>query len=96
MSDLRQVLKRPVITEKSTTLNEANNTVAFVVSNDANKLTVKRAVEDIFKVKVENVRTINVAGKVKRAGGRLGKRSNWKKAYVVLKAGESIDVFEGV
>jgi len=96
MADFRQVLKRPVITEKTTLMREANNVVAFVVGRDANKVEIKRAVEEVLKVSVEGVRTVNVAGKVKRTGQKFGKRSNWKKAYVTLKDGDTIDVFEGV
>ncbi len=96
MADFRQVLKRPVITEKTTLMREANNVVSFVVGRDANKVEIKKAVEEILKVSVEGVRTVNVAGKVKRTGQKLGKRSNWKKAYVTLKDGDTIEVFEGV
>lgn len=96
MADLRQVLKRPVITEKTTLMREANNVVSFVVGKDANKVEIKRAVEEVLKVSVEGVRTVNVAGKLKRTGQKFGKRSNWKKAYVTLKDGDSIEVFEGV
>jgi len=96
MADFRQVLKRPVITEKTTLMREANNVVSFVVGRDANKVEIKRAVEEVLKVSVEGVRTVNVAGKVKRTGQKFGKRSNWKKAYVTLKDGDTIEVFEGV
>lgn len=96
MADLRQVLKRPVITEKTTLLREGNNVVSFVVGRDANKVEIKRAVEEILKVTVEGVRTVNVAGKLKRTGQKFGKRSNWKKAYVTLKDGDTIEAFEGV
>lgn len=96
MADFRQILKRPVITEKTTLMREANNVVSFVVGRDANKVEIKKAVEEVLKVSVEGVRTVNVAGKVKRTGQKLGKRSNWKKAYVTLKDGDTIEVFEGV
>jgi large subunit ribosomal protein L23 len=96
MADFRQVLKRPVITEKTTLMREANNVVSFVVGRNVNKVEIKKAVEEILKVSVEGVRTINVAGKAKRTGQKLGKRSNWKKAYVTLKDGDTIEVFEGV
>lgn len=96
MNDFRQVLKSPIVTEKTTVLKESDNVVSFVVARNANKVEIKKAVEDVLKVKVENVRTINVAGKVKRTGQTMGKRSNWKKAYVSLKEGEMIDLFEGV
>ena len=96
MNDFRQVLKSPIVTEKTTVLKESDNVVSFVVARNANKVEIKKAVEDVLNVKVENVRTINVAGKVKRTGQAMGKRSNWKKAYVSLKEGEMIDLFEGV
>jgi large subunit ribosomal protein L23 len=96
MKDLTHVLKRPLVTEKSADAKEANNVVSFVVDRSANKAEIKSSIEAIFKVAVESVRTVNMAGKRKRAGRVLGKRSNWKKAYVSLKDGESIEIFEGV
>ena len=96
MNDFRQILKSPIVTEKSTDLKENENTVAFVVDRNANKVEIRKAVENVLKVKVGNVRTVNVAGKVKRTGQKMGKRSNWKKAYVSLEKGEAIDIFEGV
>lgn len=96
MNDFRLILKSPIVTEKSTVLKESENTVSFVVDKNANKVEIRKAVEDVLKAKVINVRTVNVAGKVKRTGQKLGKRSNWKKAYVSLKKGETIDIFEGV
>jgi len=96
MKNFGQVLKSPIITEKTTIAKEAGNVVSFVVDRDANKCEIKKSVESVFKVKVDNVRTVNVAGKRKRSGSVFGKRSNWKKAYVALKEGESIEIFEGV
>ena len=96
MKNFGQVLKSPIVTEKTTIAKEAGNVVSFVVDRDANKCEIKKSVESVFKVKVDNVRTINVAGKRKRSGSVFGKRSNWKKAYVALKEGESIEIFEGV
>ncbi len=96
MKDPRQVLKRPVITEKTTVIKESDNVVAFVVDRKANKTEIKDSVEKVFKVKVDAVRTVNVAGKRKRTAKTTGKRSNWKKAYVTLEEGETIDIFEGV
>ncbi len=96
MKDRREILKRPVITEKTTILKDNNNVVSFVVDKKTNKLEIKNVVEEIFKVEVDSVRTVNVAGKRKRTGKSVGKRSNWKKAYVALKEGQSIDIFEGV
>ena len=90
----RTVIVRPLVTEKMTNLQEKENKVAFVVDKDANKIEIKQAVETLFKVKVSDVRTVNVAGKVKRFGKTSAKRSNWKKAYVTLQEGQSIDFFE--
>ena len=88
------VIKKPLVTEKTATEKDANNVVAFVVNRDANKIEIKQSVEKLFKVEVTAVKTINVAGKTKRVGKNLGKRSNWKKAYVTLKEGSNIDFFE--
>jgi large subunit ribosomal protein L23 len=92
------VIRRPIVTEKSTTLREAGqNVIAFEVDTRANKIQVKTAVEELFKVKVEEVRLFNVRGKMKRMGRYEGKRRDWRKAYVRLKAGEKApDFFEGV
>ncbi len=88
------VIKKPFVTEKTSVEKDENNVVAFVVDRAANKIEIKEAVEKLFKVDVVAVNTVNVAGKVKRYGARLGKRSNWKKAYVTLKAGSTVDFFE--
>lgn len=88
------VIKKPLITEKTTAEKDARNVVAFVVNKEANKIEIKESVEKLFKVKVSGVKTANVAGKVKRVGKHIGKRSNWKKAYVTLKEGSNIDFFE--
>jgi large subunit ribosomal protein L23 len=88
------VIKKPLITEKTTLEKDNKNVVALVVSRDANKIQIKAAAEQLFKVQVANVRTINVAGKVKRFGRFAGKRSNWKKAYVTLQKDSNIDFFE--
>ena len=88
------VIKKPLITEKTTAEKDARNVVAFVVDRDANKIEIKESVEKLFKVEVTAVKTVNVAGKVKRVGKNIGKRSNWKKAYVTLKEGSNIDFFE--
>jgi large subunit ribosomal protein L23 len=92
MKPLHQILKRPLITEKSNLLREAGQTVTFEVSKDANKIEIKQAVEKAFKVKVKDVRTMVTAGKAKRVGRTVGKRSAVKKAYVTLAEG-SIDFF---
>jgi len=96
MNNYEQVLKSPIVTEKTTIAKEAGNVVSFVVDKSANKCEIKKSVESMFKVKVDSVRTVNVAGKRKRTGSVFGKRCNWKKAYVALKEGESIEIFEGV
>jgi large subunit ribosomal protein L23 len=88
------VIKKPLVTEKTTLEKDARNIIAFEVSRDANKIEIKDAVEKLFKVEVTAVKTVNVAGKVKRFGKNIGKRSNWKKAYVTLKEGSSVDFFE--
>jgi large subunit ribosomal protein L23 len=90
------VLKRPVITEKSTTQKEANNQLTFEVDRKANKVEIRQAVEQVFKAKVVGVRTIQMKGKVKRFGRTVGKRRNWKKAVVTLAPGERVEFFEGV
>ena len=96
MKDLRQVIKKPVITEKSTIERESQNIVTFAVHPDANKHEIKLAVESLFDVKVEDVRTLNVRGKMRRVGRHQGQRPAWKKARVRLRAGDSIEFFEGV
>ena len=92
-----QIIRRPLVTEKSTILREEGNVLAFEVDPHANKIEVKKAVEELFKVKVEEVRLFNVRGKMKRMGRWAGKRRDWRKAYVRLKAGEKAPEFiEGV
>jgi len=92
--NIYSIIKKPHVTEKTSLSNDTTNTVAIVVDRDANKIEIKQAVESLFKVKVDDVRTVNVAGKVKRVGKNFGKRSNWKKAYVTLQKGQTIDFFE--
>ena len=92
-----QVIVRPLVTEKSTMQKETGNVIAFEVDPKANKIEVKRAVEELFKVKVAEVRLFNVGGKMKRLGRSVGKRKDWRKAYVRLKEGEKApEFFEGV
>lgn len=95
MMDLYDIVRIPRITEKGTRLKEKNNMLTFEVRKDANKLQVRKAIETIFKVKVIEVTTVNLSGKKKRVGQRLGRRTDWKKAYVTLKPGEKIEIFEG-
>lgn len=87
---------KPVITEKSTIQKENDNTVTFEVAKSANRIEVKKAIESLFNVKVDSVRTINITGKIKRRGRVLGKRRDWKKAIVTLSPGERIEFFDGV
>ena len=94
-TDFYDIIRVPRITEKGARLKEKNNVLTFEVKIDANKVQVKKAIEGIFKVKVVDVTTVKSAGKKKRMGQRLGRRSDWKKAYVTLKPGEKIDIFEG-
>ncbi len=94
---VQDVIRRPLITEKSTVQRDRTNTVAFEVDPRANKIDVKRAVEAQFKVKVADVRIARMHGKVRRQGRFVGRRPDWKKAYVRLAAGEkTIEFFEGV
>lgn len=91
------IVLRPIITEKSTSLKDANKEVCFEVNPRANKIEIKRAVEQLFKVKVERVRTQSRKGKKRRVGRSEGKKKDWKKAYVKLKEGEKmIEYFEAV
>ena len=94
MRDPRQVVLRPLVTEKATTLKDEQNKVTFQVAMDANKVEVRQAVETIFKVKVTDVRTQVVFGKMKRMGRYLGRRPSWKKAVVRLQPGSKIELFE--
>jgi len=87
-----QILKTPHISEKSAVLGDNANQAVFQVATDANKAEIKAAVEQLFDVKVANVRTVNMKGKTKRQGVRRGKRSDWKKAYVSLEQGHEIDL----
>lgn len=91
--DARDILIRPLVTEKSTALMEQGKYV-FVVAKAANKIQIANAVAEIFKVKVVSVNTVNVMGKMKRMGRNVGKRSDYKKAIVKLAAGETIEFFE--
>jgi large subunit ribosomal protein L23 len=89
------LLRKPIITEKATNASE-NGAVVFEVSMNATKPAIKRAVEELFKVKVKNVNTLISKGKIKRFKGKLGKRKDVKKAYVILEDGNTIDVSTGL
>ncbi|MBL0715403.1 MAG: 50S ribosomal protein L23 [Desulfosarcina sp.] len=90
------VIKRPVVTEKTSLQKEDANQVTFEVDHRANRVQIRKAVESIFSVHVTGVRTMQVKGKVKQRGRIVGKRRDWKKAIVSLIPGERIDFFEGV
>ena len=96
MEDAYKIIKRPLITEKSTIIKEMHNQLAFEVDRRANKIEIRKAVERIFKVQVEDVRTMNYQGKRKRLGRSEGRKRHWKKAVVTLKPGQKIEFFEGV
>jgi large subunit ribosomal protein L23 len=85
-----EIIKRPVVTEKGVSKKEEERTLCFEVAGEANKTQIKAAVQTLFKVKVEEVRTVNHTGKMRRRGRSAGFRSDWKKAYVRLKAGEKM------
>lgn len=89
------IIKRPLVTEKSNIQKETANQLTFEVDRGANRIEIRRAIEQIFNVKVASVQTMQVTGKVKRRGRILGKRRDWKKAIVTLRPGERIDFFEG-
>jgi large subunit ribosomal protein L23 len=89
------IIKRPLITEKTSIQKEDYNQMSFEVDRKANRVEIKRAIENIFKVNVDTVKTMQVKGKTKQRGRIVGKRRNWKKAVVKLMPGERIDFFEG-
>jgi large subunit ribosomal protein L23 len=92
--ELYQIIKRTLLTEKSTIGREAANQYNFEVDSKANKIEVKNAIEKIFKVKVLAVRVLGVHGKVKKVGKAVGKRKDWKKAIVTLAPGERIETIQ--
>jgi large subunit ribosomal protein L23 len=96
MRRMEEIVRRPLVTEKGVTKKEAERTLCFEVALDANKTQVKTAVEKLFKVKVEEVRTATFDGKLRRRGRFAGYRPDWKKAYVRLKAGEKVPDFAEV
>jgi large subunit ribosomal protein L23 len=91
----REVIRVPLVTEKGTLVGELSNQVVFRVHPKANKVEIRQAVEQMFQVKVEAVRTSRQLGKVRRVGRSSGRRADWKKAYVTLAEGSRIDFFEG-
>ena len=96
MKSVYDIVTSPLITEKGTMVNAEGNQVVFRVRRDANKEEIRQAVESLFKVRVEKVRTLNYLGKTRRVGRNIGRRSAWKKAYVTLAEGQRIDFFENV
>jgi large subunit ribosomal protein L23 len=96
MKDKFSIIKKPVITEKSTALTESGNKVVFQVDVNANKREIKEAISSIFHVEVLNVNTIKIEGKKRRVRLKEGKKPDWKKAIVTLKEGDRIEFFEGV
>jgi large subunit ribosomal protein L23 len=95
MKNIYTIIKKPLFTEKGSSLKEAENKVLVEVPKDANKIEIKKAVEEIFKVKVEKISTISIRGKMKRYGKSMGKRPDRKKAIITLKKGEKLDFIEG-
>jgi large subunit ribosomal protein L23 len=96
MRPYSKVIIRPLLTEKNAQLKEVHNRVVFEVAPDANKIEIKKAVEEAFQVSVHSVNVLNVRGKLKRLGRNMGRRRDWKKAIVTLKEGSTIEFFEGV
>jgi large subunit ribosomal protein L23 len=96
MRDPRSVILRPVVTERSTLLQDEMRTYTFIVAKNANKLEVRNAVQSLFSVRVESVRTANYQGKWRRVGRSVGRKAAYKKAVVRLAEGDSIDVYEGI
>ena len=90
MSTLYSIIKRPIVTEKGVAKKDAERTLCFEVAMDANKTQIRSAIQSLFKIKVEDVRTTTTAGKLRRRGKYAGYRSDWKKAYVKLKAGQKM------
>jgi large subunit ribosomal protein L23 len=96
MRDPRDVIRAPVVTERSNDLQESMRTYTFIVATEANKLEIRHAVQSLFNVRVKSVRTANYQGKWRRVGRSLGRKPAYKKAIVRLAEGDSIDVYEGI
>lgn len=95
MENIFAIIKKPLFTEKGGSLKETENKILVEVYRNANKVQIKKAIEEIFKVKVEKVSTLNIKGKFKRYGRSIGKRPDRKKAIITLKKGEKLDFIEG-
>ena len=96
MKTYSEIIRRPIITERASDLQDDDGKYTFEVKGGANKIEIRQAVEKMFDVDVVKVNTINIRGKLKRLGRFQGRRASWKKAVVTLAAGQSIDFFEGV
>jgi len=97
MRDPREIIVRPIVTEKTADAKESTNTVCFQVASDANKIEIRKAVESLFGVKVVEVRVVNLHGKKRRFGRFIGRRPDWRKAFVRLAAGEkTVEFFDQV
>ncbi|MCZ6635843.1 MAG: 50S ribosomal protein L23 [bacterium] len=96
MKNSAQIIRRPIITERASMLQEEQDKYLFEVRRNANKIEIKQAVESMFDVDVTKVNTIRMRGKIKRLGRFQGRRPDWKKAVVTLAKGQSIDFFEGI
>ncbi|GHT49563.1 50S ribosomal protein L23 [Endomicrobiia bacterium] len=92
--DIRNIIKRPIVTEKASILKEKDNKYTFVVDKDANKFQIKQAIEYLFSVTVKSVHTLNYAGKSKKVGAHTGYKNDWKKAIVKLDEGQEIQMVE--
>jgi large subunit ribosomal protein L23 len=90
------IIKCPVVSEKANMQKEVANQLTFEVDRKANRIEIKKAIQSLFSVQVENVRTMQIKGKYKQRGRIIGKRRDWKKAIVKLKPGERIEIFEGI
>ena len=95
MREPEDIIQAPLITEKGSMIAEKSNQILFKVSTDANKIEIKKAVEELFKVTVVKVRVNRYLGKIRRMGKNMGRLPQWKKAYVTLKEGDKIDFFGG-
>ena len=96
MRDPREVIVRPVVTERSAMLQETERTYSFIVAKTATKIESRHAVESLFGVQVQNVRTANYQGKWRRVGQSYGQKAAYKKAVVTLAEGQRLDVYEGI
>jgi len=96
MKNIKDIIRRPIITEKATMMRDAENKYVFEVVKNCNKIEIKQAVEDLFSVSVTSVRTYTTHGKIRSRGRFKGRRPDWKRAIIQLKDGDSIEFFEGV